>query len=254
MQAENQTPQYDDWGIPRKCCNCMKHYKCGFHDDQWCTKTPSPFIATQQAMAIKLNQLTSKEKQMKKDKANTVIHMMNLEMYSDGMGVKNLDLKDCSFLKKELNKFLDAIKDQETKLISHKLEGKLVKGTDIPEFWFIDYTRTGIPKISHRKIGDKGITRIEISHCGKEYKNFHRIKQVRVTGLKEDGKTEYQMYFGPVYTSLNSWGLEGEYEVAYFKWKKYSTKKVLNLQEYIKSAWKIIDEQKAKLCTAQLRK
>lgn len=100
MQAENQYPQHDDWGIPRKCCNCMKHYKCGFYDNQWCTKSPSPFMATQQAMAVRLNQLISKEKQMKKDKANAVVHMMNLEMYGDGMGAKNLNLKDCLFLKK----------------------------------------------------------------------------------------------------------------------------------------------------------
>lgn len=40
-------PQFDNWGIPKKCCNCMKHYKCGFYDNQWCTKTPSPFMATQ---------------------------------------------------------------------------------------------------------------------------------------------------------------------------------------------------------------
>lgn len=254
MQLENQYPQFDDWGIPRKCGNCMKHYKCGFYDDQWCTKSPSPFMATQQAMATRLNQLISKEKQMKKDKANAVVHMMNLEMYSDGMGAKNLDLKDCSFLKKELNKILNEIQNQETKLNLYKLEGRLVKGTDIPEFWFIDYTRTGIPKISHRKIGYKGITHIEVSHCGKEYKNSSRIKQVRVTGLKEDGKTEYQMYFGPVYTNLNSWGLEGEYKVACFKWRKYGTKKVLAMQEYIKSAEKIIEEQKDKLCTTQLAK
>ena len=254
MQAENQHPQYDDWGIPRKCCNCMKHYKCGFYDNQWCTKTPSPFMANQQAMADRLNQLISKEKLVKKDKAKAIIHMMDLELYGDGKGVNNLDLKDCLFIKNKLNTFLTEIQNQETKLNLHKLEGKLAKGTDIPEFWFIEYTKTGIPKISHRKIGDKGITHIEVSHGGKEYKNSGRIKQVRVTGLKEDGKTEYHMYFGPVYTNLSSWGLEDEYKVACFKWRKYGTKKVLAMQEYIKSAEEIIKKEKEKLCAAQLAK
>ena len=245
-------PQFDNWGIPKKCCNCMKHYKCGFYDNQWCTKTPSPFMATQQAMADRLNKLISKEKQVKKDKANEIVHMMNLAMYGDGKGVNNLDLKDCSFLKKELNTFLNNIKYQEDRLRLHKLNGNLPKGTDIPEFWFIEYTKTGIPKIAHRKIGDKGITHIEVYHCGKEFENSGRIKQVRVTGLKEDGKTEYHMYFGPVYTNLGSWGLEAEYKVACFKWRKYGTKKVLAMQEYIKSAEEIIKKEKEKLCNAQL--
>lgn len=202
----------------------------------------------------KLNQLISKENQMKKDKAKAIIHIMNLELYRDGKGVNNLDLKDCLFLKNKLNTFLTEIRNQETKLNLHKLDGNLPKGTDIPEFWFIEYTKTGIPKISHRKIGDKGITHIEVSHCGKEYKNSGRIKQVRVTGLKEDGKTEYHMYFGPVYTNLSSWGLEDEYKVACFKWRKYGTKKVLAMQEYIKSAEEIIKKEKEKLCAAQLAK
>lgn len=203
-------------------------------------------------MADRLNKLIAKEKQVKKDKANEIVHMMNLAMYGDGKGVNNLDLKDCSFLRKELNTFLNNIKYQEDRLRLHKLNGNLPKGTDIPEFWFIEYTKTGIPKIAHRKIGDKGITHIEVYHCGKEFKNSGRIKQVRVTGLKEDGKTEYHMYFGPVYTVLGSWGLEAEYKVACFKWRKYGTKKVLAMQEYIKSAEEIIKKEKEKICNAQL--
>ena len=60
------------------------------------------------------------------------------------------------------------------------------------------------------------------------------------------------MYFGPVYTVLGSWGLEAEYKVACFKWRKYGTKKVLAMQEYIKSAEEIIKKEKEKLCNAQL--
>ena len=75
------------------------------------------------------------------------------------------------------------------------------KGDEIKEFYFIGTTRRGCPIIQHRKLGDKGIYLIEVSRVGKSLKSDGHIKRVRVTGFKEDGKTEYQMYFDDVFTS-----------------------------------------------------
>lgn len=111
-------------------------------------------------------------------------------------------------------------KDLATILITHmkdytlELEGKfgnpkveekekeksLKKGDDIDHFYFIRKTRHGCPKVEYRKVGDKGITHIEVTNVGKSYQTDKHLKRIRITGLKEDGKTEYQMYFKDVFT------------------------------------------------------
>ena len=74
------------------------------------------------------------------------------------------------------------------------------KGDDIHHFYFIRRTKRGCPKVEYRKVGDKGITHIEVTNVGKSYQTDKHLKKIRITGLKEDGKTEYRMYFKDVFT------------------------------------------------------
>lgn len=88
---------------------------------------------------------------------------------------------------------------------------QLKKGDEISHFYFIRKTKTGCPRIEHRYIGIKGITLIEVTNVGKSYFSEGHLKKVRVTGIKEDGKTEYQKYFYDVYTNSNSKELKIKY-------------------------------------------
>ena len=74
------------------------------------------------------------------------------------------------------------------------------KGDDLDHFYFIRQTKRGCPKVEYRKVGDKGITHIEVTNVGKSYQTDKHLKKIRITGLKEDGKTEYRMYFKDVFT------------------------------------------------------
>lgn len=88
---------------------------------------------------------------------------------------------------------------------------QLKKGDEISHFYFIRKTKTGCPRIEHRYIGIKGITLIEVTNVGKSYFSEGHLKKVRVTGIKEDGKTEYQKYFYDVYTNNKSKELRIKY-------------------------------------------
>lgn len=86
------------------------------------------------------------------------------------------------------------------------------KGDELKEFYFIGKTRRGCPIIKHRKIGDKGIKLIEVSNVGKSLEDGH-IKKIRITAVKEDGKTEYKMHFSNVFTSMSETFLKRYEEV-----------------------------------------
>jgi len=91
------------------------------------------------------------------------------------------------------------------------------RGYDIDEFYFISSTRSGCPKIEKRAIGMKGITNIEVTNVGNSFNTDKHLTKVRVTGLKEDGKTKYTLFFNDVYSECSKRLLERYEEEA----KKY---------------------------------
>lgn len=74
------------------------------------------------------------------------------------------------------------------------------RGDELKQFYFIGKTRSGCPKLEKRSIGIKGITCIEVTNVGKSYLTDRHLARVRVSGIKEDGKTPYKMYFKNVFT------------------------------------------------------
>ena len=118
-----------------------------------------------------------------------------------GGDFENLSLRDCQFLEEELSHALNSVSDIVIKQTTNKSKPK--RGDEIQQFFFIGETRGGCPKLEQRSVGDKGITCIEVTNAGKSFFADNHLTKVRVTGLKEDGKTEYQMYFNDVYTECS---------------------------------------------------
>lgn len=118
-----------------------------------------------------------------------------------GGDFENLSLRDCQFLEEELSHALNSVSDIVTKQTTNKSKPK--RGDEIQQFFFIGETRGGCPKLEQRSVGDKGITCIEVTNAGKSFLEDKHLTRVRVTGLKEDGKTEYQMHFNDVYTECS---------------------------------------------------
>lgn len=118
-----------------------------------------------------------------------------------GGDFENLSLRDCHFLEEELACALNSVSDIITKHTVNNSKPK--RGDEIQQFFFIGETRGGCPKLEQRSVGDKGITCIEVTNAGKSFLEDNHLTKVRVTGLKEDGKTVYQMYFNDVYTECS---------------------------------------------------
>lgn len=118
-----------------------------------------------------------------------------------GGDFENLSLRDCQFLEEEMVHALNTISNIVTKQAINNSKPK--RGDEIQQFFFIGETRGGCPKLEQRSVGDKGITCIEVTNTGKSFLEDRHLTRVRVTGLKEDGKTEYQMYFNDVYTECS---------------------------------------------------
>lgn len=118
-----------------------------------------------------------------------------------GGDFENLSLRDCHFLEEELACALNSVSDIITKHTANNSKPK--RGDEIQQFFFIGETRGGCPKLEQRSVGDKGITCIEVTNAGKSFLEDNHLTKVRVTGLKEDGKTVYQMYFNDVYTECS---------------------------------------------------
>lgn len=118
-----------------------------------------------------------------------------------GGDFENLSLRDCQFLEEEMIHALNTISNIVTKQAINNSKPK--RGDEIQQFFFIGETRGGCPKLEQRSVGDKGITCIEVTNAGKSFLEDRHLTRVRVTGLKEDGKTEYQMYFNDVYTECS---------------------------------------------------
>lgn len=119
-----------------------------------------------------------------------------------GGNFENLSLEDCQFLKKGLTYALNSVSDIVTKHTANNSKPK--RGDEIQQFFFIGETRGGCPKLEQRSVGDKGITCIEVTNAGKSFLEDNHLTKVRVTGLKEDGKTVYQMHFNDVYTECSA--------------------------------------------------
>ena len=122
----------------------------------------------------------------------------------------NISKKDATELLMHLKEFDKGLR-KSIRYNNIKSNSILKKGDEISHFYFIRKTKTGCPIIEKRYIGIKGITLIEVTNVGKSYISEGHIKRVRITGLKEDGKTEYQRYFNDVYTDLNSEELKIKY-------------------------------------------
>lgn len=113
------------------------------------------------------------------------------------------------------------------------------KGDELDEFYFIGTTRRGCPVIKHRKIGDKGIQIIEVSNVGKSFEKDGHVKRIRITSLKEDGKTEYQRYFKDVFT-FRSQELYNKYDEKCSRFLKEKHKQIKTMMNNIKTYSKII--------------
>lgn len=92
------------------------------------------------------------------------------------------------------------------------------RGDEIKEFYYVSETRSGCPKIERRAIGIKGITLIEVSNVGNSYSEDRHLSKVRVTGVKEDGKTPYTLFFTNVFTEVTE-ALITQYKIACKKHK-----------------------------------
>lgn len=118
-----------------------------------------------------------------------------------GGDFEKLSLRDCHFLEEELTHALNSVSDIVVKQTINNSKPK--RGDEIQQFFFIGETRGGCPKLEQRSVGDKGITCIEVTNTGKSFLEDRHLTRVRVSGLKEDGKTEYQMFFNDVYTECS---------------------------------------------------
>ena len=124
-----------------------------------------------------------------------------------------------------------------------KEEKTLKKGDDLHHFYFIRKTRHGCPKVEYRKVGNKGITHIEVTNVGKSYQTDKHLKKIRITGLKEDGKTEYQLYFKDVFTKPTD-ALKNKYRVMANQYITALDNEINRLDSISQKHSKIIDESR----------
>ena len=117
------------------------------------------------------------------------------------------------------------------------------KGDDLDHFYFIRRTKHGCPKVEYRKVGDKGITHIEVTNVGKSYQSEKHLKKIRVTGLKEDGKTEYQMYFKDVFTEPSN-ALKNKYREMFNQYIESLDHEINRLENISLKHTKIIDKSR----------
>ena len=122
-------------------------------------------------------------------------------------------------------------------------EKSFKKGDDIHHFYFIRRTKRGCPKVEYRKVGDKGITHIEVTNVGKSYQSEKHLKRIRVTGLKEDGKTEYRMYFKDVFTEPSN-ALKNKYREMFNQYIESLDHEINRLENISLKHTKIIDESR----------
>lgn len=160
-----------------------------------------------------------------------------------GGDFESLSLRDCQFLEEELTCALNSVSDIVTKHTVNNSKPK--RGDEIQQFFFIGETRGGCPKLEQRSVGDKGITCIEVTNAGKSFLEDNHLTRVRVTGLKEDGKTEYQMYFNDVYTECS--------EALFKRFSNEMDKYQQMLRSIINSVQVVIDKHSA-LMAADLEK
>ena len=142
-------------------------------------------------------------------KSNNISHEANAAInnfyQAFGGDFEKLSLRDCHFLEEELTIALRSL----SAIINKKpTKEKPKRGDETQQFFFIGKTKSGCPKLEQRSIGYKGITHIEITNVGKSFFEDNHLTKVRVSGLKEDAKTEYQMYFNNVYTECSNALLE----------------------------------------------
>lgn len=123
-----------------------------------------------------------------------------------------------------LNKIKKLIND-----LSNKQTTKPKRGDEINQFYFIGKTKKGCPKLEFRKIGDKGIKFIEVTNTGNSFEEDKHLTKVRVTGLKEDNKTEYTLYFKDVYTECSK-ALLKKFDVMTDEYLRRLKAKIKNLQ------------------------
>ena len=134
------------------------------------------------------------------------------DKFWDAVGdMQQMDIEDALILKEEMIQAITTIEmmegavyeaemmDNETEVES---SNKLKRGDEIKEFYYVGETRGGCPKIERRAIGIKGITLIEVSNVGNSYENDKHLSKVRATGVKEDGKTQYKLFFTNVFTEV----------------------------------------------------
>lgn len=160
-----------------------------------------------------------------------------------GGDFESLSLRDCQFLEEELTCALNSVSDIVTKHTVNNSKPK--RGDEIQQFFFIGETRGGCPKLEQRSVGDKGVTCIEVTNAGKSFLEDKHLTKVRVTGLKEDGKTEYQMYFNDVYTECS--------EALFKRFSNEMDKYQQMLRGIINSVQAVVDKHSA-LMAADLEK
>lgn len=120
------------------------------------------------------------------------------DKFWDAVGdMQQMDIKDALILKEEMIQAINIIDSMDCKNIETPK-----RGDEIKEFYYVGETRGGCPKIERRAIGIKGITLIEVSNVGNSYENNKHLSKVRATGVKEDGKTQYKLFFTNVFTEV----------------------------------------------------
>ena len=154
------------------------------------------------------------------------------------------------YISKGYAKALTTVFKAYARALEHKIkemdqkENKLPKkGDDLDHFYFIRRTKHGCPKVEYRKVGDKGITHIEVTNVGKSYQSEKHLKKIRVTGLKEDGKTEYQMYFKDVFTEPSN-ALKNKYREMSNQYIKSLDNEIYRLEGISIKHARIIDESR----------
>ena len=122
--------------------------------------------------------------------------------------IQQLDDLDAIALKEEMVQAINMIDAMKCKNVETPK-----RGDEIKEFYYVSETRGGCPKIERRAIGIKGITLIEVSNVGNSYSEDRHLSKVRVTGIKEDGKTPYTLFFTNVFTEVTV-ALRTQYQIA----------------------------------------
>ena len=131
--------------------------------------------------------------------------------------------------------------------LNNKQSSKPKRGDEITQFYFIGKTRKGCPKLEFRKIGDKGIKFIEVTNTGNSFEEDKHLTKVRVTGLKEDNKTKYTLYFKDVYTECSE-ALLKKFDVMTDEYLRRLKAKIKNLQSTLDKHQHLIDNDYETIC------